>query len=196
MSTATHAQIESKRRDYDASMIRARGEPRSPVTAAADPFGEYSLTDFIQETEILERLGRSWNMKFCQATMGHVRRPGGLWVAYDAAFVPKAIIHVERFIGKFQPDSEINFWAEHISTGRSVALCYQLPFVVVVEFTDGRYALRFGGEAPEFRTGVGSRLYKATDYEGTINLVTYFSTNLFKKIGGPKENATQITSAE
>lgn len=175
------SKVEQKKRDYDEAMAAQSGA-RSAVSGMADPFGEYPVSDFLDELAILEALGKAWKMQFCQATMGFVRRPGGLWVAYTVDCHPKSVLHVERFIGKSTDWPQINFWAEHISTGKLVAERYKLPFVVVVQFNDGRFAIRFDKDPVESVTTIGSRVAKGKDYPDTVNMVTYFDIDVFARI--------------
>lgn len=181
----------AKQQEYDAAMER-QSAPRSAVTGGADPFGDYSLTDWAHELAILEALGRSWKMSFCPVTQTNVRRAGGLWLAYDAAFNPRSILHVEQFEGKFEGLPDVNFWAETIISGRSVAAGYGLPFTVVTQFDDGRYVLKFSNTiAPEQTIKVGERVNKGVSYAGVLNLVTYFSTKDFTRISQPRESVAE-----
>lgn len=179
-----------KQKDYDAAMQRQNEGGRSVLSGMADPFSEYALSDFTAEVEILEALGKAWKMQFCQATMGFSRRPGGLWVAYSADRQAKSILHVEKFVGKSTDHDDINFWASDILQGKLYSGAFRLPFVIIVAFDDGRFALRFDGEPPIQADRIGERVRKGKDYESTTNLVSYFSMMAFKSL------AVRRTSAE
>lgn len=170
--------LTDKQRDYEAAMAKQNGAARVQLCGDPDPFGDYSLTDFQEEVQILEALAPVWKMRFCQATMGHVRRAGGLWIAYDDGGTPKSVLHVERFIGKSTELPQVNFWAETVHTGLLVAERYKLPFVIVAAFNDGRFAVRFDMD-PEYVTTIGCRVGKGPNYPQAVNLVSYFDIEQF-----------------
>lgn len=180
--------LAKKRAVYDDIMKSKETGARGGIDVCrADPI-DYSLGEAVQQIQIMERLAKSWKMRFCQ---GVLKANSSAWFAYGDAGMLRAVVHVERFQVKMDGIDGLTFWYEAIHSGRELARSLGLPFVVVVSLGDGLFSCKLVGTGVDL-TAVedGSRVYaggrpdKGEAYPGDhVGAVMFISEKLFTKIG-------------
>jgi hypothetical protein len=158
-------------------MLEAKGL-RSPITGRADPFAEYSITDFSDEIRIIDEAGKVWKRQFCQAG---ARRGGGGWVSHDGT-TAFAVVMPEKLQGVSTDLKHVNFWAEPLRELKQMSEYHNLPLVVLIDFRDGMFAMLLRPETALGPASIGSRLRKGPEYDGAMNLIYTFEIGSFKNI--------------
>jgi hypothetical protein len=153
--------------------------PRSPITVIADPFADYSLTDFAEEAELLEVAGKAWGRRFVQAR-GFGRKGGGSWVSHNGD-APVAVVHPEKFLGSMTASAYVNFWHDYLLAGHLYAHMLGVPFVILAGFDDGIMVHTM--QDPQMQhPKIGTRIHKRPDYDGVENLIVTLPRSEFKKV--------------
>src|SRR5690242_4814128 len=134
---STKRDISGKQAEY-AKIMGDKG-PRSAITVIADPFAEFSLTDFADETAMLETLAKQLGRKFVQAR-GTGKRGGASWVSHNGT-APVAVVHPERFVGRSDASAFVNFWHDYLLMGLDYAHRLAVPFYIITGFDDAIYTM-------------------------------------------------------
>jgi hypothetical protein len=170
----------AQRAEYARIMKDRQTAKRSEIEVSVDSFPHYTLTEFQQDVEICEKIGKSWGVSLLQVQHHGVV----LWVAHEAdTGIPKAVMLLDTLTIDLTKVDNFNIWWQQYEAMKSLAEILKVPDVLVIKDATKIRTSRATMYAHTFDKPayVGTRIGKPADFDGVRGLCVLIPSFQFTK---------------